>query len=175
MAEPHAEHGAGALVPEASHPGRFQAWDGSMAVRLVRLGQWLLALPEASILGVVPDDGRRLRLPRGDALVFTGTGAAPIVRLPPVWNIETADAVKDTAPACTLLLRDDVHVLALRVDACLSTRTLHVWSIPAKVGSAYGIVAAAVLSDVTSGTNIALVLSPAYLASRCRQDPEVQR
>ena len=143
-------------APAASE--RAQRWNARIEVRLARLGHWLLALPAAKVLGLVPRDGQAWQLPRGDRLLLTDEeGAVPELALGGDWGGPVE------AEGCSLLLQHGGRFFALRVDAYLPARTLHFWSIPPQIGGRHGIEAAAVFPG-QSGHDMALLLALPSLA-----------
>ena len=137
---------------------RAQPWNARIEVRLARLGGWLLALPAAKVLGLVPRDGQAWQLPRGDRLLLTEEeGAVPVLALGGDWGGPAE------ADGCSLLLQHGGRFFALRVDACLPAQTLHFWSIPPQIGGRHGIEAAAALPR-QSGHDMALLLALPALA-----------
>lgn len=138
---------------------RKPPWNARIDVRLARLRHWLLALPSANVLGLIPQDGQVWQLPRGDELLLTEEeGAVPTLALGGDWD------PPDPTGGCSVLLQHGGRFFALRVDACLSTQSLHFWSIPVQIGGRHGIEAAAALPQANSPA-MPLLLSMPFLAS----------
>jgi hypothetical protein len=155
------------VEPDAEGAIEVSNWHGVLQVRLARLGPWTLALPAEQVLGQLAAPARMLQLPQGDTLVLTEYGALPEVGLESCWGLPAQEA-----PGDHLLLRDGEVGYALRVQQVQQQQALHFWALPAQLGAALGLAAAAVLNEPPqvpglqpAPAELALLLDPGFVAS----------